>query len=170
MWTRSAASTCAPSSFRCCRMSVRSLPDRIHVEVKSRGQPLEGLLVLTRIIMREKSDYFAIFGPTNDLGFLTIEKDELLREAATTRGFYEGEFADPLSAFGGLVEVRVLDEAGIERALQAQQELTGYPYAAGHAARLREAQHVLQSLGRTLLEVFVTAEGGTSEVKAEVPL
>jgi hypothetical protein len=151
-------------------MAPPSLPDRIHVEVKSRGEPLPGLLVLTRIIMREKNDYFAIFGPTNDLGFLSIEKGELLREANAARMFYPDEFADPVTQCGGLVEVRVLDETGIVRALEAQDELPDYPYSSGHAARLREAQHVLESLGRVLLEVFVTGEGGSSEVKAEVPL
>jgi hypothetical protein len=151
-------------------MASPSLPDRIHVEVKSRGQPLAGLLVLTRIIMREKNDYFAIFGPTNDLGFLTIAKDELLREAGAARAFYPEEFADPLTDAGGLVEVRVLDETGISRALEAHDELPDYPYATGHATRLHEAQRVLDNMGRVLLEVFVTGEGGTSEVKAEVPL
>jgi hypothetical protein len=151
-------------------MTAVSLPDRIHVEVKSRGRPLEGLLILTRIVMHEKNDFFAIFGPTNDLGFLTIDKNELLREATTARVFFETEFADPLTSFGGLIEVRVLDETGIARALEAQAELAGYPYQAGHAQRLHDAQRVLQQLGRVLMEVFVTAEGGASEVKAEVPL
>ena len=151
-------------------MTSAALPDRIHVEVKSRGRPLEGLLVLTRIVMHEQNDYFAIFGPTNDLGFLTIGKEELLREAKTTRGFFEAEFADPLTSFGGLIEVRVLDEAGISRALEAQAELGNYPYSAGHAQRLHDAGRVLQHLGRVLMEVFVTAEGGNAEVKAEVPL
>jgi hypothetical protein len=151
-------------------MATPSLPDRIHVEVKARGRPLGGLLVLTRIIMREKNDFFGIFGPTNDLGFLTIEKDELLREAATAREFYPDEFADPLAAFGGLVEVRVLDESGIERALEAHAELREFPYREGHVARLQAAQIALDAIGRVLMEVFVTAEGGTSEVKAEVPL
>jgi hypothetical protein len=147
-----------------------SLPDRIHVEVKEHGRPLPGLLVLTRIIMREKNDYFGIFGPTNDLGFLTIGKDELLREAETARRFYLMDFADPVTAFGGLVEVRVLDEDGISRALEAYHELTQYPYREGHAARLGEAQRVLTQMGRVLMEVNVTAEGGTSEVRAEAPL
>ena len=147
-----------------------ALPDRIHVEVKSRSEPLAGLLVLTRVIMREKNDYFGIFGPTNDLGFLTIEKDDLVREAETARNYYAMEFADVATSFGGLVEVRVLDEAGLERALNACQELPDYPYAAGHVARLTTALAQLQRMGRVLMEVFVTAEGGTSEVKAEVPL
>jgi hypothetical protein len=147
-----------------------SIPDRIHIEVLSRGKPLEGLLILTRMIMREKNDYFAIFGPTNDLGFLTIEKADLLSEAASTRGFYGIEFTDPLVSFAGLIEVRVLDEAGIERALEAYAELTQYPYREGHAARLREARRSLSRMGRLLIEVNVTAEGGTSEVRAEVPL
>ena len=147
-----------------------ALPDRIHVEVKSRSEPLAGLLVLTRVIMREKSDFFGIFGPTNDLGFLTIEKDDLVREAEIARKYYEMEFADVATSFGGLVEVRVLDEAGLERALHACEELPDYPYAAGHVARLRTALRHLQQMGRVLMEVFVTAEGGTSEVKAEVPL
>ncbi len=151
-------------------MPEPSLPDRIHVEVKSRGQALAGLLVLTRIIMREKSDFFGIFGPTNDLGFLTIDRDELLREAHTARHFYQDEFADPLTSFGGLVEVRILDETGIDRALDAHAELPQYPYHEGHAVRLREARRALHDMGRVLMEVFVTAEGGTSEVKAEVPL
>ena len=151
-------------------MASPSLPDRIHIEVLADGKPLEGLLILTRMIMREKSDYFAIFGPTSDLGFLTIEKAELLSEAAGTRSFYGMEFADPLVAFAGLIEVRVLDEAGIERALEAYAELTQYPYREGHAARLREAQRLLGRMGRLLMEVNVTAEGGTSEVRAEVPL
>ena len=126
--------------------------------------------MLTRIIMREKNDYFGIFGPTNDLGFLTIDKDELLREASSARAYYPDEFADPLADAGGLVEVRVLDEAGIVRALEAHAELPEYPYTPGHETRLHDAQQVLESLGRVLMEVFVTAEGGTSEVKAEVPL
>ena len=151
-------------------MQPFALPDRIHVEVLSRGKPLEGLLVLTRMIMREKNDFFAIFGPTNDLGFLTIEKDELLREAEKARQFYSMDFADPVTDFDGLIEVRVLDEAGLERALEAYDELTQYPYTNGHSARLRAAQRVVQNLGRVLMEVLVTAEGGTSDVKAEAPL
>lgn len=151
-------------------MEPATLPDRIHIEVQSGGKPLEGLLILTRMIMREKNDFFAIFGPTNDLGFLTIEKAELLREAEKSRQFYLMDFADPITAFDGLIEVRVLDEDGLERALEAHDELTQYPYVEGHRARLRAAQHVVQSMGRVLLEVLVTTEGGTSEVKAEVPL
>lgn len=147
-----------------------SLPDRIHIEVKSRGQALAGLLVLTRIVMQEKNDFFAIFGPTDDLGFLTITGDQLLREAETARAFYRTEFADPLTSFGGLIEVRVLDEEGIVRALEAHAELSNYPYAAGHARRLRDAQLVIRELGRVLMEVFVTAEGGSAQVKAELPL
>lgn len=147
-----------------------SLPDRIHIEVTSRQQPLAGLLVLTRIVMEEQNDYFGIFGPTDDLGFLTITRNELLGVAAVTRDFYTAEYADPLTAFAGLVEVRVLDEPGIERALEAHDELTQYPYAEGYHARLTTARRVLQELGRVLMEVSVTAEGGTSEVKAEVPL
>lgn len=147
-----------------------SLPDRIHVEVLSRGKPLAGLLVLTRIIMREKSDYFGIFGPTNDLGFLTITRDELLHEAGIARAFFADEFADPLVAFGGLIEVRVLDEAGVERAVEAQGLLPDYPYSAGHLQRLMDARAALQRMGRLLMEVFVTSEGGEAEVKAELPL
>jgi hypothetical protein len=146
-----------------------SLPDRIHVEVLSRGKPLAGLLVLTRIIMREKHDYFGIFGPTNDLGFLTITRAELLREAATAQTFFQGEFADPLTAFGGLVEVRVLDEAGLGRAQAAHDQLPDYPYADGHLDRLTEALAALQRMGRVLMEVLVTAEGGSAEVRAEPP-
>ena len=70
-----------------------SLPDRIHIEVSSRKQPLAGLLVLTRIVMEEQNDYFGIFGPTDDLGFLTITKNELLDIAAVTRDFYAAEYA-----------------------------------------------------------------------------
>lgn len=146
------------------------LPDRIHIEVQSRGQPLAGMLVLTRLIMREKSDYFGIFGPTNDLGFLTITREELLREAKTAHDFFEGEFADPLAACAGLIEVRVLDEAGIERAREAHDLLHEYPYSADHTDRLREASNVLQRIGRVLMEVSATAEGGTAEVKVELPL
>ena len=151
-------------------MFAPALPDRIHVEVFSRKQPLAGLLVLTRIVMREQNDYFGIFGPTDDLGFLTITKDELLHAANVTREFYAAEYADPLTRFNGLIEVRVLDEPGIERALEAYDELTQYPYAEGYIGRLLTARGVLQQIGRVLLEVSVTAEGGTSEVKAEVPL
>jgi hypothetical protein len=147
-----------------------SLPDRIHIEVSSRKQPIGGLLILTRIVMDEQNDYFGIFGPTDDLGFLTITKDELLGAAAVTRDFYAGEYADPTTAFAGLVEVRVLDEPGVERALEAHDELTHYPYSEGYHALLTTARRVLQEMGRVLLEVSVTAEGGTSEVKAEVPL
>ncbi len=146
------------------------LPDRIHIEVRSRDRPLEGMLVLTRIIMREKNDYFGIFGPTNDLGFLTLTKEELLREAAHTRAYYENDFADPTTSFGGLIEVRVLDETGLARAVAAHDELPDYPYAADHLQRLREAQRVLETVGRVLLEVQVTAEGGQAEVRAELPL
>jgi hypothetical protein len=147
-----------------------SLPDRIHIEVSSRKQPLAGLLILTRIVMEEQNDYFGIFGPTDDLGFLTITRHELLGAAAITRDFYAAEYADPLTAFAGLVEVRVLDEAGIERALEAHDELKAYPYAEGYYAMLTSARRVLQEMGRVLMEVLVTADGGTSEVKAEVPL
>lgn len=145
------------------------LPDRIHIEVQSRGQPLAGMLVLTRLIMREKSDYFGIFGPTDDLGFLTVTRAELLREAQTARNYFENEFADPLTACAGLIEVRVLDEAGIERAQEAHDLLHEYPYTAGHIDRLREAARVLQRSGRVLMEVSVTAEGGTAQVKVEPP-
>ena len=145
------------------------LPDRVHIEVQAHGQPLEGMLVLTRLIMREKRDYFGIFGPTNDLGFLTVTREELLREARTARNYFEGEFADPLTASAGLIEVRVLDEAGIERAREAHDLLHGYPYTAGHIDRLREAGSVLQRIGRVLMEVSVTVEGGTAEVKVELP-
>jgi hypothetical protein len=127
------------------------------------------MLVLTRLIMREKSDYFGIFGPTNDLGFLTITREELLREAKTAHDFFEG-FADPLTACAGLIEVRVLDEAGIERAREAHDLLHDYPYTADHIDRLREASNVLQRIGRVLMEVSATAEGGTAEVKVELPL
>jgi hypothetical protein len=147
-----------------------TLPDRIHVEVVSRKKPLAGLLVLTRIVMREQNDYFGIFGPTNDLGFLSVNKDELLEVAANTRQFNLTDYADPLTAFAGLIEVRVLDEPGIERALEAHYELKQYPYADGHVARLLTARQALQQMGRVLMEVSVTAEGGTSEVKADVPL
>jgi hypothetical protein len=128
------------------------------------------MLVLTRLIMREKSDYFGIFGPTNDLGFLTITREELLREAKTAHDFFGGEFADPLTASAGLIEVRVLDEAGIERAREAHDLLHDYPYTPDHIDRLREASNVLQRIGRVLMEVSATAEGGTAEVKVELPL
>jgi len=151
-------------------MQGATFPDRIHVEVLSRQKPLPGMLVLTRIVMREQNDYFGIFGPTDELGFLTITQGELLQAATATRQFYRDEFADPLTAFAGLIEVRVLDEAGIERALEAHAALKDYPYVEGHLARLKSARRVLQQMGRVLMEVSVTAEGGTSEVKAEVPL
>ena len=147
-----------------------TLPDRIHIEVLSREQPLAGLLVLTRIVMREKNDYFGIFGPTNDVGFLTVHRDELLRDARATQSFLPEEFADVLTEFSGLVEVRVLDETGIDRAIEAGEALPDYPYAPGHMQRLRDGKRVLQQMGRVLMEVLVTADGGTSEVKAEVPL
>jgi hypothetical protein len=146
------------------------LPDRIHIEVSSQKKPLAGLLVLTRIVMEEQNDYFGIFGPTDDLGFLTITKDQLLGTAAVTRSFYAAEYADPLTSFAGLVEVRMLDEPGITRALEAHDELTEYPYAEGYYAMLTTARRALVEMGRVLMEVLVTAEGGTSEVKAEVPL
>lgn len=149
---------------------VATLPDRIHIEVSSREQPLGGLLVLTRIVMREKNDYFGIFGPTNDLGFLTVHREELLRDANATRAFLPEEFADVAMEFSGLIEVRVLDEPGIERAIEAGEALPDFPYAPGHMQRLIEGKRVLEHMGRVLMEVLVTAEGGTAEVKAEVPL
>ena len=80
------------------------------------------------------------------------------------------EFADVETHLAGLIEVRIMDEPAIERALEATTELPDFPYPAGYAERLRAAQLDLLKLGRVLMEVAVTAEGGDCEVKAEPPL
>lgn len=157
----------------CCACSVSSgaaFPDEIVVEVQSRGTPLAGMLVLTRIVMREKQDYWGIFGPTDAAGRLSISRAELLRDARTTERFLPAEYADPELLFGGLIEVRVLDETGLVRAVDAAAELSDYPYPAGHLDRLHTAYQQLMSLGRVLLEVYVTSVGGNAEVRAEQPL
>jgi hypothetical protein len=140
------------------------------VEVQSGGHALSGMLVLTRIVMREKQDYWGIFGPTDSAGRLTITKAELLRAARATAAYHSLEFADAEQSFGGLIEVRVLDETGLVRAVDAAAELPDYPYAPGHLERLHTAYQHLLGLGRLLIEAYVTSVGGNAEVRAEQPI
>jgi hypothetical protein len=146
------------------------LPDVIRVQVATRTAPLPSLLVLTRIVMHELNDYWSVHGPTDEQGVLRITRDDLLRNAATTKSFYEDEFADVETQLAGLIEVRVLDEAGIERALEAAAALPDYPYEVGYVQKLNTARAALLVLGRVLVEVEVSAEGGDCEVKAEQPI
>jgi hypothetical protein len=149
---------------------VSHLPDAIRVRVSSRDGPLASLLVLTRIVMHEQNDFWGIFGPTDSNGELLITRAELLGSAQQTRAYYGDEFSDPETQLAGLIEVRVLDEAGITRALEAAGELTDYPYAPGYAAMLAQARDAVIAMGRVLMEVAVTAEGGDCEVKAQPPI
>jgi hypothetical protein len=146
------------------------LPDAIHVRVFSRDKPVASLLVLTRIVMHELNDYWGVFGPTGADGEVTIRRDELVRAAHVTRGHYEAEFADVETHLAGLIEVRIMDEAAIDRALEAAEQLPEYPYPPGYLATLREARDALVRMGRILMEFEVSAEGGDCEVKAETPI
>jgi hypothetical protein len=149
---------------------VSHLPDAINVRVSSRNQPLSHLLVLTRIIMRDGNDYWGIFGPTGPDGSLEIARVDLERTAAATRAFNEQEYSDVESHVSGLIEVRVLDEPGIERALEAAAALPDYPYQPGYVEKLKAARAALLQLGRVLMEVEVNAAGGDCEVKAAEPV
>ena len=146
------------------------LPDAIRVRVFSHSTPLPSLLVLTRILMHEQNDFWGIFGPTNAAGELVITRAELLQSARRTRAYYHDQFADPETLLAGLIEVRILDEAGVARALEAADALPDYPYPPGYTAMLEEARAAVIALGRVLMEVEVSAEGGDCEVKAEPPV
>ena len=146
------------------------LPDAIHVRVLSRDTPLSSMLVLTRIVMHELNDYWGIFGPTDSDGFLTILREDLELNAARTKEFYADEFADLETSLSGLIEVRILDEEGITRALEAADSLTDYPYDANYRQMLNDGLDHLVGLGRVLLEFEVTSEGGDCEVKAAKPI
>ncbi|HET9441574.1 MAG TPA: hypothetical protein VFO52_15465 [Longimicrobiales bacterium] len=146
------------------------LPDAIHVRVTSRQQPLSSLLVLTRIVMHELNDYWGVFGETDSNGALQITGEQLRATARTTRAFNTEDFADLETSMAGLIEVRVLDEPGIERALEAFDALPDYPYPAHYRRMLEQARAALLDMGRVLLEVEVAATGGDCEVKAERPL
>jgi hypothetical protein len=149
---------------------VSHLPDAIHVRVSSENAPLGSLLVLTRIIMHELNDYWGVFGPTGDDGAVTVTRADLIESAQRTRDFYPEEFADVETQLAGLIEVRVMDEAAIERALEASEALPEFPYPADYNEKLRSARIDLLRIGRVLLEVEVSAEGGDCEVKAEPPI
>ena len=146
------------------------LPDAIHIRVLSRNTPLSSMLVLTRIVMHELNDYWGIFGPTDSDGRVTISRSELQVNAARTKEFYADEFADLETSLSGLIEVRILDEEGITRALEAADSLADYPYEANYREMLKDAHDNLVRLGRVLLEVEVTSEGGDCEVKAAKPI
>jgi hypothetical protein len=145
-------------------------PDAIHVVVSAQTLPLPGLLVLTRIVMQELNDYWGVFGPTDGQGMLSIKRNELLASAHATQAFLPEEFADPLTHGAGLIEVRILDEVGIGRAIEAAAISDGYPYPPGYVQLLREGQARLIELGRVLMEVAVMVEGGNTDVKAKPPL
>ena len=146
------------------------LPEAIHVRVLSRDKPLSSMLVLTRIVMHELNDYWGIFGPTDHDGRVEITRDELIHGAARTKDFYVDEFADLETSMAGLIEVRILDEDGITRALGAADALDEYPYDPGYREMLINARGNLVALGRILMEVEVSAEGGDCEVKVEKPI
>ncbi len=146
------------------------LPELIRVRVSSRQSPLASLVVLTRIVMHELNDYWGIFGMTDDSGELVITREQLAQSATTTRDYNIEEYADLETHMAGLIEVRVLDEAGINRALEAADELADYPYLPGHREMLERGRAALIALGRLLLEVEVTAVGGDCEVRAQPPL
>lgn len=171
MWRLCVESSCAPSSSRSSRRrSLSHLPDVIHVRVSERERGLASLLVLTRLVMHDLNDYWGVFGPTDENGVVTITRDALVTAAHATRDYYEAEFADVETSLAGLIEVRVMDEAAVERALEAVEQLPEYPYAADYLDKLRHAQSELGRMGRVLLEVEVRAEGGDCEVKAETPI
>ena len=140
------------------------------MRVSSRQLPLASLVVLTRIVMHELNDYWGIFGMTDESGELTITREQLTQTAATTRDYNYEEYADLETHMAGLIEVRVLDEAGINRALEAAEELSDYPYSPGHREMLGRGRDALIRMGRLLLEVEVTAVGGDCEVRAQPPL
>jgi hypothetical protein len=149
---------------------VSHLPDVIHVRVSSRNDPLPSLLVLTRIVMHELNDYWGVFGPTDHDGSLAISRQELEQNALATREYYPEEFAHLETHMSGLIEVRIMDEAAVDRALEAAIELPEYPYPADYVERLRASHAELVKMGRVLMEVEVRAEGGDCEVKAEKPM
>lgn len=146
------------------------LPDVIHVRVSSRNEGLPALLVLTRIVMHELNDYWGVFGPTDTDGSVMISREELAHSAQVTREFYPEEFAHLETHMAGLIEVRVMDETALDRALEAADELPEYPYPLHYIERLRAAHAELLTMGRVLLEVEVSATGGDCEVKVEKPL
>lgn len=146
------------------------LPDVIRVRVTSRQTPLPALLVLTRIVMHELNDYWGIFGMTDSAGVLEIPRSALQRSALTTREFNIEEYADLETHMAGLIEVRVLDEEGINRALEAAAALPDYPYDEGYFAMLEQGREALIAFGRVLMEVEVTAVGGDCEVRPQPPI
>jgi hypothetical protein len=149
---------------------VSHLPDVIRVRASSRSEPLASLLVLTRIVMHELNDYWGVFGPTNADGSLEISRAELEQNAHVTRDYYPEEFAHLETHMAGLIEVRIMDEAALDRALEAVAELPEYPYPVNYVARLQAAHAELSKMGRVLMEVEVTFEGGDCEVRAEKPI
>jgi hypothetical protein len=146
------------------------LPDAIHVRVLSNQTPLASLLVLTRIVMHELNDYWGVFGPTGADGSVSVTRADLVQSAERTRSYLPEEFADVETHLAGLIEVRIMDEPAIERALEAADALPEFPYPPGYAEQLRTAHADLLKLGRVLMEVEVSAEGGDCEVKAEPPI
>ena len=132
---------------------MKSLPESIEVAVSSEQKPGVGFLIKLRLGVIRKNSYSYILGPTNSEGKAWITKNELLREANRTVELALMDYVPLEHNYSGEVEVKVMTESGIRKAIEAFEIYAPLEYPEGYIEKLNQALN--KSINIENLEIYV---------------
>ena len=97
------------------------LPERIKVTATIDSVPLDGVLLLLRIVTTFKNDFNLLFGPTDNHGELVITRAEMIEGAGRDQEMSPMDYGDPEIHFAGELAVSVFNREKLKRSVAGQE-------------------------------------------------
>jgi len=122
------------------------LPTSLELSIEDRGRPCAGAVVKVKIYATRKNNFQSIWGPTDERGSLTIQREALIEEGKKDAEFAMMDFGQPELDFAGQIEISVMKKEAIERALKGYAEYCRYiTFRPGYEAMLHDALAACES-------------------------
>jgi hypothetical protein len=146
---------------------MKRLPDIIRAVITIGGSPAAGLAVSTSIKTTRKNPFGFIWGPSDAVGIVRIDRAELFGQAEAERREFIMDYGHPEHDGAGLIEVAVENTEGLDRALKACDQFSQCSsYPDGYQAMLKEARSRTVALAKVRPRLTVEAIGGDCQVVA----
>ena len=146
------------------KFQCNEIPDLLEFRIGRDRYSAAGVLVKVILKTVTKNDYSQIYGPSNESGYISITKDDILRSAKKDADFFPADYNPLTGVFAGSYSVDVMQEISIQKALKAYALFSkSYEYPSGYEQMLNAALSRSEELDLAKLSVVPLhrgAEGG----------